>query len=53
MVFLISEAIRFTIVFDRMVETCKGNGETLSFAELRAYVQNWAALSSGEWCHLY
>lgn len=48
MVFAISEAIRFTIVYDRIVEACKGAGGTFSFYELRNYVQNWSALSAGE-----
>ncbi len=48
MVFLISEAIRFTIVYDRMVETCKNRGGAFSFAELQPYVQNWEDLSSGK-----
>jgi Ribosome inactivating protein len=48
MVFCVSEAIRFTIVYDRIVETCTGAGATFSFRDLRAYVQNWGALSSGE-----
>ncbi len=48
MVFLISEAIRFTIVYDRMVETCKNRGGAFSFAELQPYVQNWEDLSAGK-----
>lgn len=48
MVFLISESIRFTIVYDRMVETCKNMGGAFSFAELQPYVQNWEDLSSGK-----
>ncbi len=47
MVFCVSEAIRFTIVYDRIVEVCKGNGATFNFRDLRAYVQNWSELSSG------
>lgn len=47
MVFAISEAVRFTIVYDRIVETCKGAGGTFSFFELKDYVQNWSDLSVG------
>lgn len=47
MVFVVSEAIRFTIVYDRIVETCKGQGGTFSFKELKDYVQNWQSLSGG------
>lgn len=48
MAFLVSEAIRFTIVYDRMVETCKNQGGRFSFGELQPYVQNWGDLSEGK-----
>ena len=35
MVFLISESLRFTVVYDKMVEVCKGNGMTLHSANFK------------------
>lgn len=47
LVFLISESIRFTVVYDKMVEVCKGNGATYTFAQLQKWVQSWQSISDG------
>lgn len=47
MVLLISESIRFTIVYDRMVEVCKGTHKQFSFLEFQKWVQAWEDISTG------
>jgi len=46
MAFSISESIRFSTVFDRMIEVCRGN-KTFTFLEFKDYVQNWQAITEG------
>jgi|GEM_PF-3428737 len=47
MVFLISESLRFTVVYDKMVEVCKGNGMTFTFGQFQKWVQSWSSISDG------
>ncbi len=47
MVMLVSESIRFTVVYDRMVEICKGAGVSFSFKEFQKWVQAWEDISTG------
>ena len=47
LVMLVSESIRFTVVYDRMVEVCKGAGRTYTFADFQKWVQAWKSISEG------
>lgn len=47
MVMLISESIRFTVVYDLMVEVCKGAGKTYCFKDVQTWVQAWQGISVG------
>ena len=46
LVFLISESIRFGIIYKKMWKVCEG-ASTFTFAEFKDYVQNWEAISLG------
>lgn len=47
MAFLISEALRFTVIADKMAEVLGSYDVTFTFLEFKEYVQNWAAMSGG------
>jgi len=49
LVMAVSESLRFTIVYDKMVQICKGAGDTFTFADVQKWVQNWKKMANGEY----